>query len=57
MVPSPCIRVQWIVTDLRSAVNGVPTLSASSVGLCLAPTQIPQGPVIVLAGQTKAISQ
>jgi len=57
MVPSPCVRVQWIVTDMRSTVNGVPTLSASSVGLCLAPTQVPQGPVIVMAGQTKAMSQ
>jgi hypothetical protein len=56
-VPSPCVRVQWIVTDVRNGVNGAPTLSSSSVGLCLAATQIPQGPVIVAATQPTVSSQ
>jgi hypothetical protein len=53
-VPSPCIRVQWIVTDARSGVGGAPTLSTASVGLCLAATQAPQGTVIIKPGQAKA---
>jgi hypothetical protein len=50
-IPSPCVSVQWVVTDMRSTVNGAPTLSASSVGLCLAATQVPQGNVVVAATQ------
>jgi hypothetical protein len=49
--PSPCVKVQWIVTDLFNTVGGTPTLSQSSVGLCLAATQIPQGPVVIVATQ------
>lgn len=56
-VPSPCIRVQWTVTDLRNAVNGAATLSTSSVGLCLAATQAPQGPVVIVAGAPGVSSQ
>lgn len=51
-VPSPCIRVQWMVTDLASGVAGAATLSTSSVGLCLAATQAPQGPVVIGATQS-----
>ena len=57
VVPSPCVRVQWIVTDLRNAVAGAPTLSTSSVGLCLAATQVPQGPVVISATQPLVSSQ
>jgi hypothetical protein len=57
MVPSPCVLVQWVVTDLRNTVNGVPTLSTSSVGLCLAATQVPQGPVVIAAAQPTVTSQ
>jgi hypothetical protein len=57
MVPSPCVRVQWVTTDMRTSVNGMPTLSTSSVGLCLAATQLPQGPVIVVSAQPQASSQ
>jgi hypothetical protein len=56
-VPSPCVRVQWTVTDLRNAVGGAPTLSFSSVGLCLAATQVPQGPVVIAATQSRVSSQ
>jgi hypothetical protein len=56
-VPSPCIRVQWIVTDMRTGVGGAPTLSASSVGLCLAATQAPQGTVVIGTTQPSASTQ
>src|SRR5205823_6712404 len=44
-VPSPCVRVQWILPDLRDRTNGSLGLTQGSAGLCLAATQIPQGPV------------
>lgn len=56
MVPSPCVRVQWTVTDMRNSAGGMPTLSTSSVGLCLAATQVPQGPVVISATQPRASS-
>ena len=56
-VPSPCVTVQWIVTDLRVKVNGTPTLSRSSVGLCLSALQVPQGSVIIANTQVRAQSQ
>jgi len=46
-IPSPCVTVQWVKSDLKTTVNGVATLSTNSVGLCLAATQVPQGKVIV----------
>jgi hypothetical protein len=55
-VPSPCVRVQWILADLRDKTNGSLGLSQGSVGLCLAATQVPQGPVSVVATQPKASS-
>jgi hypothetical protein len=56
-VPSPCLTVQWILTDLRSKVGSMPTLSQSSVGLCLNAQQIPQGPVVIANTQMKTKSQ
>lgn len=47
-VPHPCVKVQWIKPNLRTTVNGTPTLAKDSVGLCLAADQAPQGPVTVV---------
>lgn len=55
-IPSPCVQVQWIVPDTRNTVNGTPTLSQSSVGLCLSATGIPQGPVGIVNTQARARS-
>jgi hypothetical protein len=55
-IPSPCVSVQWILPDLRDKVNSTPTLSQSSVGLCLSAAQVPQGPVIVVSTQTRVSS-
>jgi hypothetical protein len=57
IVPSPCLTVQWIVPDMRTTVNGTPTLSQSSVGLCLSPAMAPQGPVIILNAQPQVQTQ
>lgn len=53
-IPSPCMTVQWVVTNLRTKVNGTPMLNQSSVGLCLSASQIPQGPVTIVNTQAKA---
>lgn len=55
--PSPCVRVQWTVPDTRVRVNGSPTLSQSSVGLCLSAAGAPQGTVIVASTQANVQSQ
>ncbi|MCW3097925.1 MAG: hypothetical protein JWL77_3543 [Chthonomonadaceae bacterium] len=48
-VPHPCIQVQWIVSCLRNQAMQGQVLSDISVGLCVAPDGIPQGPVIITA--------
>lgn len=51
--PSPCIKVQWLVPAVRVLVNGQPVILQTSTGLCLSPAQLPQGPPIVQATQTR----
>jgi hypothetical protein len=55
--PSPCVRVQWIVADMRVTVNGAPTLSQSSVGICFSAENIPQGSVIIKSTQPRTSTQ
>lgn len=55
--PSPCVRVQWAVADARSSINGIATLSQTSVGMCLSAAGVPQGTVNVLATQTRVTTQ
>ena len=50
-VPHPCMTVQWTKPNVRTTVNGTPTLAQDSVGLCLAADQVPQGPVSVAQAQ------
>jgi hypothetical protein len=50
-VPSPCVTVQWVQPAAQSTISGNPTLTEASVGLCLAATQAPQGPVTITAAQ------
>ncbi len=51
--PSPCMTVQWVQTATRVKHGGDFVLNESSVGLCLAATQAPQGTVIIAATQPK----
>jgi hypothetical protein len=55
--PSPCVTVQWLVTDMRVKASASLTLSQSSQGLCLSALQVPQGAVVIQSTQTKAASQ
>jgi hypothetical protein len=52
-IPSPCVTVQWIVPDMRVKVNGSPSISQSSVGLCLSAAQVPQGPAVLVNTQQR----
>lgn len=56
-VPSPCLTVHWVVTDMRVKVSGAFTLSRSSVGLCQSALQVPQGSAVIANTQVKAQSQ
>jgi hypothetical protein len=54
-VPSPCLTVQWVQPAIQSSIAGNPTLTEASVGLCLAATMAPQGPVIIASTQPDVI--
>jgi hypothetical protein len=56
-IPSPCIRIQWLVSDQQVKVGGNPSLSRSSAGLCLSAAGVPQGPVSVAATQATTESR
>lgn len=56
-VPSPCLTVQWQLTDMRVKVGGNATLSSLSVGFCLNAQQVPQGPVAITNPQQRVQSQ
>jgi hypothetical protein len=56
-IPSPCLTIQWAAADQRTKVNGVPTVSQSSQGLCMGATGAPQGPVVIVSTQTRVQSQ
>ena len=56
-IPSPCLTVQWLVPDASVTVNGTPTLSMSSAGLCLSAAQVPQGPVVIQSAQPNVSSR
>jgi len=55
-IPSPCVTIQWLVTDLAVTSGGAPTLSLSSVGLCMSALQVPQGPVVINGTQPQVSS-
>ncbi len=53
--PHPCIRVQWLAPAVRVKANLVPVILQTSVGLCLAADQAPQGPPIVSFTQPRVL--
>ena len=55
-VPSPCVRVQWIVADARVKAGSIPSLSRSATGICFSAESIPQGAVVVVNTQSRAQS-
>jgi hypothetical protein len=55
--PHPCVSVQWVITATRVKRAGAMALNASSVGLCLAADQTPQGSVIINSTQASVSGQ
>lgn len=55
-IPSPCVTVQWIVGDTHVKIGGNPTISQSSVGICLSAANLPQGPVTIVNTQQRMSS-
>lgn len=53
--PQPCLLVRWLVPAARVLLGGVPAILQTSTGICQGPTQAPQGPVLVVAAQTRAL--
>ena len=56
-VPHPCVTINWVQPAMQSTVLNDPTLTESSVGLCVAPDQAVQGPVSVVTTQPQASGQ
>ena len=54
--PQPCVKVQWLTPATRVLVNGQPPVLQTSAGLCQSVEQIPQGPPLVTATQTRVIA-
>lgn len=54
-VPTPCLTIQWVTGATQTAVNEVPVLLQTSVGLCLNAMQVPQGTALVVQTQTQAM--
>ncbi len=53
--PHPCIRVQWLVPAVRVKARLMPVILQTSVGLCLAADQAPQGPPVVSSTQPRVL--
>lgn len=54
---NPCVSVQWSAPAGRVQHSGDAVLTESSVGLCLAATQAPQGTVLIAATQARVSGQ
>jgi hypothetical protein len=53
--PHPCVRVQWLVPAVRVTASLMPLILQTSVGLCLAADQAPQGPPVVSSTQPRVL--
>ena len=55
--PQPCLTTQWVVVATRVTVMGQPVVIQGGTGLCLGPTQAPQGPPLVVSTQPRVVAQ
>lgn len=55
VVPHPCVTIQWTAPAQRVTVNGTAVLLESSIGLCQAADQAPQGTAIVSGVQSRVM--
>lgn len=54
--PQPCVTTRWIAAATRVLANGQPVLINPLVALCLSAEQIPGGPPIISASQTRVVA-
>ena len=50
---SPCISIDWLVPASRVKAGGQPVVLQTSPALCMSGANVPQGPPILVAGQTR----
>ncbi|API56739.1 hypothetical protein ABID08_006332 [Rhizobium binae] len=53
--PQPCVTTRWIAAATRIRVNGQPVLINPVTALCLSAEQIPGGPPIIAASQSRVM--
>jgi hypothetical protein len=51
--PAPCLIVQWPTPPPTVLINGIPALTQTSFGLCMAAGGLPQGPVRIAVTQPR----
>ncbi|MFU8874986.1 hypothetical protein [Micromonospora sp. SL4-19] len=54
--PQPCLTTRWLAGAARVTASGQPVLVNPSVALCFSADQIPAGPPIVAASQTRVVA-
>ncbi len=54
--PQPCVTTRWIAAATRVLANGAPVLINPLVAICQSVEQIPAGPPIITASQTRVIA-
>jgi hypothetical protein len=57
LVPHPCVTVQWQAPSARVKAGDSFVLTTSSIGLCMAADQTPQGAVLIQQTQQKVGAQ
>lgn len=54
--PQPCVTTRWIVAATRVTVMGQPVLINPLTALCFSADQIPAGPPVIAASQTRVVA-
>jgi uncharacterized Zn-binding protein involved in type VI secretion len=54
--PQPCVTTKWIAGATRVTSNGMPLRITPPVAMCQSAEQIPAGPPIITATQTRVIA-
>ena len=54
--PQPCVTTRWIAAATRVVASGQPVLINPLSALCIAATQVPNGPPIISASQTRVVA-
>ncbi|MFB6608715.1 hypothetical protein ACFCVO_00195 [Agromyces sp. NPDC056379] len=54
--PQPCVSTQWLAGATRVTSMGTPVLINPPAALCLSADQIPGGPPVITATQTRVVA-